>query len=97
MSAKPARPTKRAARRAAKPVKYRSIGGWDVKGKTPPRGLYRATIFTSIDSWSEYVVARDLSEVGALLEVLYPEGFHPGYEPEIIRLDSMPDSVYLCD
>lgn len=89
--------TKRAARRAANPVKYRLIGGWDVKRKTPPRGLYRVTIFTSIDSWNEYVVARDLADVKALLEALYPEGFHPGYEPEIIQLDSMPDSVYFCD
>lgn len=91
------KPVKRPARRAANPVKYRSIGGWDVKRKTPSRGLYRATIFTSIDSWNEYVVARDFAGVKALLGVLYPEGFHPGYEPEIIRLDSMLDSIYLCD
>lgn len=97
MSKKPAKSTKRAARRAANPVKYRQIGGWDAKGKTPRRALYRVTIFTSIDSWNEYVVARDLSGVKTLLEVLYPEVFHPGYKPEIIRLDSMPDSIYLCD
>ena len=91
------KPVKRPTRRAVNPVKYGSIGGWDVKRKTPPRGLYQVTIFTSIDSWSEYVVARDLAGVKALLEVLYPEGWVPGYEPEIIRLDSMPDSIYLCD
>lgn len=93
-----AKPTRRAARRAANPVKYLQIGGWDMLRKLKvPRGLYRATIFTSIDSWNEYVVARDLADVKALLEALYPEGFHPGYEPEIIQLDSMPDSVYLCN
>jgi hypothetical protein len=70
-----------------KPVRCRQLGGWGVpKTVKNPRHLFQVTIFTSIDSWDDYVLAKDRKELDAWLEAAYPSGWVKGYEPTVMQL-----------
>ena len=80
---------------AAKPVRYRKLGGWDVKRTVKsPRNLYRVSISTSIDGWDEFILARNREELDQILVALYPGDWPKGYEPEIVQLNVYMDSIH---
>ena len=78
-----------------KPVRYRPLGGWDGGGAVDtPRNLYQVTIFTSVDNWDDFILARDRKELDRILVRRYPGEWPKGYEPEIVQMNTGMDSIY---
>lgn len=77
------------------------LGGWHhsypSEGRLPTdeRHLFMVSIPTSIDSWDDYVLARDLGEVESWVKATYPSPHSPSYEPTIKQLDCGLDTIYL--
>ncbi len=74
---------------------FHQLGGWDLDDSVKdPRDLYRITIYTSVDSWDEYVLARSVGETATFLADRFPDGFYKGFEPKVEKLSSGFDSIY---
>jgi len=77
------------------------LGGWRYgypKSRRKPRNerhLFQISVPTSIDSWDDYVLARNLAEVQAWVKASYPGPHCKGYEPTIKQLDFGLDTIYL--
>ncbi len=77
------------------------LGGWHYgypsEGRPPAdeRHLYRVHVPTSIESWDDYILARNEAEVAAWVALTYPGPHYPGYEPVVTLLSWGLDTIYL--
>ena len=70
-----------------KAVRYRQLGGWNARNTVGNlRHLFRVTIHTPIDSWDDYILAKDRQELDSLLKTMYPDGWIEGFEPTVTQL-----------
>lgn len=82
-------------------LKGQILGGWhysypsEGRPRADGRHLFQVSVPTSLDSWNDYILARNLAQVEAWMKITYPGPHWPGYEPTIKQLDCGLDTIYL--